>query len=40
MLNAPAERQRLFFGYEHFVRESNHSIVDDYLPKVLEGCVR
>jgi LmbE family N-acetylglucosaminyl deacetylase len=40
MLSAPAEHQRLFFGYEYFVRESNHSNVDDYLPKVLEGCVR
>jgi LmbE family N-acetylglucosaminyl deacetylase len=35
MLSAPAERQRLFFGREHFVRASLRHSRDDFLPDVL-----
>lgn len=37
MLNAPSERQRLFFGQEHFVRAAVRSPADDFLPQVLQG---
>ena len=37
MLNAPAERQRLFFGHEHFVRAAMRPSADDFLPGVLQG---
>jgi len=40
MLNAPAERQRLFFGHEHFVRAAMRRSTDDFLPEVLKGCLR
>jgi len=37
MLNDPVERQRLFFGYEHFVRAAMRRPADDFLPEVLKG---
>ena len=37
MLNAPTERQCLFFGYEHFVRANINRSSDDFLPEVLKG---
>ena len=37
MLSAPAERQRLFFGHEHFVRAAMRPSADDFLPGVLQG---
>jgi LmbE family N-acetylglucosaminyl deacetylase len=37
MLSAPAERQRLFFGCEYFVRAAVRRPVDDFLPDILEG---
>ena len=40
MLSAPTERQRLFFGHEHFVRAAMHRSADDFLPEVLQGCLR
>jgi len=40
MLSAPAERQRLFFGHEHFVRAAMRRSADDFLPEVLQGCLR
>jgi LmbE family N-acetylglucosaminyl deacetylase len=40
MLSAPAERQRLFFGHEHFVRAAMRSPDDDFLPEVLQGYLR
>lgn len=39
MLSAPTERQRLFFGHEHFVRAAMHGFADDFLPEVLQGCL-
>jgi len=38
MLSAPAERQRLFFGQEHFVQAAMRPSADDFLPDVLKGC--
>jgi LmbE family N-acetylglucosaminyl deacetylase len=40
MLSAPTERQRLFFGQEHFVRAAMRRTADDFLPEVLQGCLR
>jgi LmbE family N-acetylglucosaminyl deacetylase len=40
MLNASAERQCLFFGYEHFVRAALHNSENDFLPVVLKGYLR
>jgi len=37
MLNAPAERQRLFFGYEYFVRAALRRSAGDFLPGILKG---
>jgi len=37
MLSAPAERQRLFFGHEYFVRAAMRCSTDDSLPDVLKG---
>lgn len=37
MLNAPPERQRLFFGQEHFVRAAIRRSADDFLPAILQG---
>jgi N-acetylglucosamine malate deacetylase 2 len=37
MMSAPAERQRLFFGREYFVRAARRRPADDFLPHVLEG---
>jgi LmbE family N-acetylglucosaminyl deacetylase len=37
MLSAPVERQRLFFGQEHFVRAAVRSSAKDFLPQVLQG---
>ena len=37
MLSASAERQRLFFGQEHFVRAAMHGSADDFPPEVLKG---
>lgn len=36
--SAPAERQRLFFGHEHFLRAAMRRSADDFLPEVLQGC--
>jgi len=38
MQSAPPERQRLFFGHEHFVRAAMRRSADDFLPEVLKGC--
>jgi len=40
MLSAPTERQRLFFGQEHFVRAAMRRSADDLLPEVLQGCLQ
>lgn len=40
MLSAPAERQRLFFGQEDFVRAAVRSSADDFLPQILQGYLR
>jgi LmbE family N-acetylglucosaminyl deacetylase len=37
ILSAPAERQRLFFGFEHFVLAAMHSSAENFLPEVLKG---
>ncbi len=37
LLQAPVERQRRFFGVEHFVRVAAREGRDDFLPGVLEG---
>jgi len=37
MMSAPAERQRLFFGREYFVRAAMRQSDDDFLPEVLKG---
>jgi LmbE family N-acetylglucosaminyl deacetylase len=37
MLSAPTERQRLFFGREHFVCAAMRRSCDDFLPEVLKG---
>jgi len=37
MLQAPVERQRRFFGTEHFVRAATREGRADFLPDVLEG---
>jgi N-acetylglucosamine malate deacetylase 2 len=37
MTQAPVERQRRFFGTEHFVRAGAREGRDDFLPDVLEG---
>ena len=37
MMQAPVERQRRFFGTEHFVRATVREGRDDFLPDVLEG---
>jgi LmbE family N-acetylglucosaminyl deacetylase len=39
MMSAPAERQHLFFGHEHFVRAAMRRPADDILPEVLQGCL-
>ncbi len=39
MLSASAERQRLFFGHEHFVRAGIRRSTDDFLTEVLQGCL-
>ena len=39
MLSAPAERQRLFFGREHFVQAALRRSADDFLPQALQGCL-
>jgi len=40
IMSAPADRQRLFFGREHFVRAAVHHPADDFLPDVLKGYIR
>ena len=40
MLSAPTERQRLFFGQEHFVQAALRRSADDFLPQALQGCLR
>ena len=37
MLGARAERQRLFFGCEYFVRAAMRRPADDFLPDILKG---
>ncbi len=37
MMQAPVERQRRFFGTEHFVRAAAREGRDDFLPDALEG---
>lgn len=37
MMSAPAERQRLFFGREYFVRAALRSSAEDFLPDILKG---
>jgi len=37
MMQAPVERQRRFFGTEHFVRAAAREDRDDFLPAVLGG---
>jgi LmbE family N-acetylglucosaminyl deacetylase len=37
VLSAPAERQRLFFGCEYFVRAAVRRPADDFLPDILKG---
>ena len=37
MLSAPIERQRLFFGQEHFVQAALRCPAEDFLPEVLKG---
>ena len=37
MMSAPAERQRLFFGREYFVRAVIRNPSDDFLPEILKG---
>jgi LmbE family N-acetylglucosaminyl deacetylase len=37
MMSAPAERQRLFFGREYFVRASVRSTAGDFMPEILKG---
>jgi LmbE family N-acetylglucosaminyl deacetylase len=37
MLSAPEERQRLFFGREHFVRVARQPTTGDFMPELLEG---
>ena len=37
MMKAPAERQRLFFGREYFVRAAMRHPAGDFLPDVLKG---
>ena len=39
MLNAPAERQRLFFGHEYFMQAAMRRPAGDFLPEVLQGCL-
>jgi len=39
MLSAPAGRQLMFFGQEHFVRAAERRSADDFLPAVLQGCL-
>jgi LmbE family N-acetylglucosaminyl deacetylase len=38
-LQAPEERQRRFFGTEHFVRAAARPGGDDFLPDALKGCL-
>ena len=40
MLSAPTERQRLFFGQEHFVQAALRRSADDFLPQALQGFLR
>jgi LmbE family N-acetylglucosaminyl deacetylase len=40
MLSAPIERQRLFFGQEHFVQAAIRCSAGDFLPQALQGCLR
>jgi LmbE family N-acetylglucosaminyl deacetylase len=40
MLSAPTERQRLFFGQEHFVQAALRRSADDFLPQTLQGYLR
>jgi len=37
MISATIERQRLFFGYEYFIRAGMRHATDDFLPEVLKG---
>ena len=37
MMSAPAERQRLFFGHEYFLRVAIRHPAGDYLPDALKG---
>jgi len=37
MMSAPAERQRLFFGREYFVRAAARPSASDFIPEILEG---
>jgi N-acetylglucosamine malate deacetylase 2 len=39
MLQAPVERQRRFFGTEHFVRVAARPGKGDFLPGALKGCL-
>jgi len=36
MMNAPVERQQLFFRREYFVRASTHPIAGDFMPEMLK----
>jgi LmbE family N-acetylglucosaminyl deacetylase len=40
MMRAPAERQRLFFGREYFVRAALRHIAGDFLPDTLKGYIQ
>jgi len=37
IMNAPLERQRLFFGHEFFVRAADRGSAGDFLPEILKG---
>jgi LmbE family N-acetylglucosaminyl deacetylase len=39
MMQTPVERQRRFFGTEHFVRAAARSGKGDFLPVALKGCL-
>jgi LmbE family N-acetylglucosaminyl deacetylase len=40
MMSAPAERQRLFFGREYFVRAAMRRRAEDFLPDILKRYVQ